>query len=112
MERDLHRFIQMAVKSISFSLFPSLPFSYTIRSEVKQAALRWVCSSLTPHLQATSGQDEERGERKEVQHGAGGTHSEDELHYFSPSLYSNRAVRQPLCVWKVVEALAEMVEEY
>lgn len=49
--------------------FLSLSFSYTIRSEVKQAALCWVCSSLTPHLQANSGQDEERGERKEVPHG-------------------------------------------
>lgn len=55
--------------------FLSLSFSYTIRSEVKQAALRWVCSSLTPHLQANSGQDEEREARKEVPHGWGWRHT-------------------------------------
>lgn len=41
--------------------FLSLSFSYTIRSEVKQATLRWVCSSLTPRLQTNSGQDEGGG---------------------------------------------------
>lgn len=47
--------------SLSF-FFLSLSLSYTIRSEVKQAALQRVCSSLTPRLQTNSGQqDEERG---------------------------------------------------
>lgn len=57
--------------------FLSLSFSYTIRSEVKQAALRWVCSSLTPRLQTNSGQDEEGGSGKRS-HVGGGIHSEDE----------------------------------
>lgn len=35
-----------------------------MRSEVKQAALQKVCSSLTPRLQTNSGQDEERGRGK------------------------------------------------
>lgn len=48
----------------SFSPVLSLSRSYTIRSEVKQAALQRVCSSLTPCLQTISGQFEERGERK------------------------------------------------
>lgn len=45
----------------SFSLSSFLSLSYTIRSEVKQAALQRVCSSLTLRLQTNSGEDEERG---------------------------------------------------
>lgn len=72
--------------------FLSLSFSYTIRSEVKQAALCWVCSSLTPRLQTNSGQDEERGERKEVGGIAHTLKMNNTTSFLYAHLYSNRAV--------------------
>lgn len=79
---DLFRRLLSPFPSLSFL---SLSFSYTIRSEVKQAALCWVCYSLTPHLQANSGQDEEGGWGGRSRMGGGGIRSEDELHDFFPS---------------------------
>lgn len=45
----------------SFSLSSFLSFSYTMRSEVKQAALQRVCSSLTLRLQSSPMQAGRRG---------------------------------------------------
>lgn len=109
---DLFRRLLSPFPSLSFL---SLSFSYTIRSEVKQAALCWVCSSLTPHLQANSGQDEEGGGRKEVPHGGVEAHAlkmNYTTSFLHASWYSNRAVRRSGRVWKVAEAPADMVKEH
>lgn len=73
--------------------FLSLSFSYTIRSEVKQAALRWVCSSLTPRLQTNSGQDEEGGAERGPTWGEAYTPKmNNTTPFLYADLYSNRAV--------------------
>lgn len=87
----------------SFSVL-SLSRSYTTRSEVKQAALQRVCSSLTPCLQTNSGQFEERGEKKggeRVRSYTEGLRLWRQIALLRSRLYSHRAVRWPLSGWRL-----------
>lgn len=90
--------------SLSF-FFLSLSLSYTIRSEVKQAALQRVCSSLTPRLQTNSGQqDEERGGEEGGGDGGVSFHAgalrawKDGLHRFTLARTATELLCDDLCM--------------